>query len=265
MRLTIGLALLLMAFLSPCGAQYSQDQWSLWKNKEMAALQTSLSDSAQGKKDFLALAQELETSVAQNSSPNFSILFNLGNLYYFCGDFGKSTLYYRRAEESQAFDGQLRSNLNFVRSQRIDQLPFYFGNFFIRSMNELTATFPDLALTLAIFWTLTLLCVYAILKGRGKFRAGVIFFGSLTICWTMAFVSQLLGANDRSELVITCPETSTRKGPGHIFAEAFESPLHAGTECRFLESRERWIYVQLSDGRTCWLPKGAATWIVGKK
>ena len=265
MRPSIVLAWLLMALLSPCAAQYSQEQWALWKNKEMVAIQSSLSDSTQGKKYFLALAQELEASAAQTSSNNFSILFNLGNLYYLCGDYGKSTLYYRRAEECQAFDGQLRSNLNFVRSQRIDQLPLYFGNVFLRTMNELTASFPDLALTLATFWSLTLICVYAVLKGRGKFRTGVIIFGSLTIFWSTAFVSQLLGANDRSELVITCPEISTRKGPGHIFAEAFEAPLHAGTECRFLESRERWIYVQLSDGRTCWLPKWTATWIVQKK
>ena len=52
-------------------------------------------------------------------------------------------------------------------------------------------------------------------------------------------------------------EVTARKGDGTIYRPSFDRPLHEGTEFVLREDRSSWYRVELTDGRTCWLPARA--------
>ena len=46
-----------------------------------------------------------------------------------------------------------------------------------------------------------------------------------------------------------------RKGDGLSYEPAFQQPLHAGAEFRLRERRGTWLFVELRNGASCWLPQ----------
>ena len=63
-----------------------------------------------------------------------------------------------------------------------------------------------------------------------------------------------VAAHRRPVGVIVAEEVAARKGDGEIYETAFSTPLHAGTEIVLREDRGGWYFVEIPDGRTCWIP-----------
>jgi tetratricopeptide (TPR) repeat protein len=233
-----------------------------WKAQESTTIQNSLADPNQAKKDFLALAQEVEKQLLQQGVEDANLFYNCGNLYYFGEDMAKSITNFRKAEELNPSDLMIQKNLNSARSERIDQLPKHFGNIFQQSLYSLIDDLPDLYLCIAGVLSLTLAVLYGLIQSKtNSLFWPCAFLGTLTFFLITLELFQQLTTKVNSDLVITAAEVLPRKGPGLIFSEAFNAPLHAGTELRFIEAQERWSYVQLSDGRECWLPQRSFVWV----
>jgi hypothetical protein len=58
--------------------------------------------------------------------------------------------------------------------------------------------------------------------------------------------------------VVVAAETLARKGDGQAYAPSFSAPLHAGLEFSLVEKRGEWLYIELADGRRCWVPVESA-------
>jgi uncharacterized protein YgiM (DUF1202 family) len=89
-------------------------------------------------------------------------------------------------------------------------------------------------------------------KGETGTIAFLCFFWilSLAIVVTLEVERQV----NQPDAVITTASATARKGPSPIFSPAFTTPLHAGTEVKILEQKDRWSLIELSDLRTAWVP-----------
>jgi SH3-like domain-containing protein len=65
--------------------------------------------------------------------------------------------------------------------------------------------------------------------------------------------------SSRTEGVITTNSIEERKGPAYVYAPAFDQALHDGLEFTLIDERDRWMQIELTDGRRCWIPQSQAS------
>ncbi len=197
---------------------------------------------------------------------NARLLYNIGNTYFLLGDLGRAVLYLRRAELLDPVDRNLRHNLSFVRSQRADRLATDQVSAAARAVLFWHYQLPGplkLYLFAAFFAASCLLGAGVLLGAKGRrwsrwltaaaAGAALLLLGSL-------LAGEARGRSLRDG-VILAQEVVARKGDGTAYQSSFVDPLHAGTEFRLLEARAGWYRIRLSDGRTAWIPAGAAEMI----
>ncbi len=66
-----------------------------------------------------------------------------------------------------------------------------------------------------------------------------------------------IGLEQRSEAVLTAPETVGRSADSHNVAPRFSEPLPGGTEITIVERRSPWVHVELLNGRDAWVVEAA--------
>jgi len=206
----------------------------------------------------------------QGGVRNPRLLYNIGNTYFLLGDLGRAVLYLRRAELLDPADRNLRHNLRFVRSQRPDRLAPDQVSAALRALLFWHYLLPaplKLHLFAVLFAAACLLGAWALLgQAGGSWRrwlpaalggAALLLLGSL-----LAGEAARRGLRDG---VILAQEVVARKGDGTAYQPSFVDPLHAGTEFRLLEERTGWYRIRLSDGRTAWVPAGAAELVSARR
>jgi hypothetical protein len=57
--------------------------------------------------------------------------------------------------------------------------------------------------------------------------------------------------------VVIVPEVVARSADAANAPARFPQPLPGGTEVSFVDDRDQWVRIRLSDGRQAWLPKSA--------
>ena len=62
--------------------------------------------------------------------------------------------------------------------------------------------------------------------------------------------------------IIIAEEVVARKGDGIAYQRSFVDSIHQGTEFRLLEERAGWFYIELTDGRTGWIPDSAGEMVL---
>lgn len=199
---------------------------------------------------FLTNQREIETS---------TLYKNLGNAYLMSGDVGRAILSYERARLLDPSDNETDGNLRYARSLAMDDTGRTIAArlasaiFFWHSWpcDVRTALF-------AVFWlaTWTLAAVLLFKKTRVfKWTFSATTVAALLLAASIA-VSELR-LSDRYDAVVVAEKVVARKGDSNIYAEAFTSPLHSGTECKILEQRKNWLKVELPAGEQCWIPTDA--------
>lgn len=239
------------------GAQ-TLDELKLFEEANTAfkkANQATLENPDQAKQLYLEAAREYQYLADKNPS-SVPILMNLGNAYYFAGDNGRALLNYHRALVLDPTDKDVRHNLNFVRSQCIDQIPegtisAILGKIFFWHKMTLQTRLILFGIVYLSCWLTIIVLLFR--KSRP--------LRNLTI--STAVASLLLGISvlisccnlfQNVDGVITVKESTTYQGDGYIYSPAFTTPLHSGTEFDLLEKRPKWYYIQLTDGSKCWIP-----------
>src|SRR4030042_239824 len=216
----------------------------------------SARDPEQAKKLYEKAILGFERIIEQGQVKNSKLYYNLANAYFLNDQLGKAILNYRRAEKLHSADENIKKNLAFARSKRIDKIPvktekrvlqtlfFWHYDFSIKTKFLLTC----------IFFGIACLCIAGIIwLGRaGPLMKITIVCSVLTVC----FLASVIAESDSSSRicgVITAKEIVARQGDGQNYPPSFKEPLHEGTEFDFLEDRPGWFHIKLSDDSDGWI------------
>ena len=230
------------------------------KLQHYKALQLSLSSPESGRKAHGVVAARLESLYADSTLDQATMAYNIGNSWYLAGQYGYSMLWLRRAEQLNPHDPQLRQNLAYVRSQRLDNLPELFGSPWLTTLYSWSGSLWWLAicaLAYLLFWWQLWRCIRSGFV-RGNRLLGV---SVLMLLVLSSQVFRIVYTPVASDGVITVREVVARKGPGLIYNPAFTSSLNQGAEFILLQQDNAWTEVMLSNGEKAWLPDSSIAFI----
>jgi len=222
-----------------------------------------------GAKDlYQKAALRLERIAGQGGVRNGRLYYNIGNAYFRLGDLGRAILNYRRAEVLAPNDPNLRQNLDQARRQRADKID-------VKPQTQVLKTLffwhYDLAISARLYLFAGFFGLIWILALVRRFvrRAGLGWGVALSAIVAALLLGSLLVEEVQRQAhaggVILHSEVIARKGDGETYQPSFEEPLHAGTEFDVVEDRRDWLFIELSDGRRCWVPARAVGLIEGGK
>ncbi|TFG50483.1 MAG: tetratricopeptide repeat protein [Candidatus Brocadiia bacterium] len=262
------LILLILCSFSPCGqaeSKLTQEQaQSLLEqaNEAFRHANSATSDSEKADKLYTKAILNFEKIISEGQIQNAGLYYNLANAYFLQGNIGKAILNYRKAEKLDNSDTNIRKNLAFARSKRIDKVSdkpekrvmqtlfFWHYDFAIKTKFLLTCIF---------FGIFCISLTRIIWSGRSpSFTAIAVISGILTFCFMGSVVWESTTLAVRICGVITAESAEARQGDGMNYPASFKDPLHAGTEFDLLEIRPGWLQIRLSDGSDGWIPDSAA-------
>lgn len=192
---------------------------------------------------------------------NAPLYYNAGNARFQAGDIGRAILNYRRAERLAPGDDDLLHNLSHVRKQREDSIPESNQSRALRTVlfwhYDLPAPVRAIIFALAYlaFWVAAIILLF---RRRAELRWTAIVAFALAMLFAGSLALDLTRPSRAPEGVVLADEVIARQGDGAAYRPAFSTPIHAGSEFRLVEAREKWLRVELSDGRKCWIPAHAA-------
>jgi tetratricopeptide (TPR) repeat protein len=202
-------------------------------------------------------AMRYESIVTKGDIQNGKLYYNIGNVYFRIKDIGRAILNYRRAQEYIPNDLNLRQSLLYARNFRKDKI----------DEKQETKVFKTL-----FFWHYDLstkikIIVFSILFCAIWLTAGIrLFLKQSILSWGLfgavvlsimiggSLIAESISLHEEIPGVVIDNEVVARKGNNQNYAPSFTEPLHAGTEFNLLEKRENWLYIELPDSRTCWVP-----------
>jgi len=193
---------------------------------------------------------------------NAGLYYNLANAYLLKEDLGRAILNYRRAARLNGSDLNIKKNLAFARSRRIDRVETAAQR---RVLETLFFWHYDLSLrtrfllACVAFAVLCLSATAMIWRGRGTAGVAVaVLSGVLVLSLLSSILVETQRQDDTPYGVIIAAEVVARQGDGPNYPPSFKDPLHAGTEFAVVTQRPGWIHIRLSDGTDAWIPEDAA-------
>lgn len=196
--------------------------------------------------------------LVQDGVVNGKLYYNLGNTYFRLHDMGRAIVNYRRALNFMPNDDNLRQNLRFVESRQLDRIEPKQETMIVKTLlfwhYDISAWFRLILLAAAnaAFWGLLAVAVYR----RRMFMLPT----TVAFALTVMMAGSLLYDHFRPQAsgVIVVEEAVARKGDGSGYSPSFNEPLHAGLTFSLVEKRGEWLYIELGDGRRCWVPSDSA-------
>lgn len=233
-------------------------------NEANAAFQqgNAASDPAAARQSYERAILLYEKIIREGGVQNAGLYYNLANAHLLTDDLGRAILNYRRAERLDRSDWNIKKNLAFARSRRIDQVEtgtqervletlfFWHYDLWLRT---------KLLLACLAFASSCLAMTVMIWRGRGTARVTI---AALSGALAIGLLVSILIENHRQATVrfgvITASQIVARQGDGPNYPPSFKDPLHAGTEFELIEQRPGWFRIRLSDGAEAWVPQDAA-------
>lgn len=203
-----------------------------------------------------------EKIIDQGGIRNAKLYCNLANAYFLTNDLGRAILNYRRAEQLDRSDVNVRNNLAFARSQRIDKVAVKAEKRMLETLFFWHYDFSLRTKFLLACFLFAVGCVTAtamLWLGRGPATATIAVLSVILFCCLL--VSVAVEAHRRGRTihgVVTASEIVARQGDGPSYPPSFKDPLHAGTEFMLVEQRPGWFHIELSDGSDAWVPADTA-------
>jgi hypothetical protein len=203
-----------------------------------------------------------EKLIDQGGVRNAGLYYNLANAYLLKDDIGRAILNYRRAERLDRSDLNIKKNLAFARSRRVDRVETAAEK---RVLETLFFWHYDLSLRtkfLLACLAFAALCISGagmIWRGRGTTGTAVAVLSAVLVVSLLASIFvDVRRQSGRRFGVITAAEVVARQGDGPNYPPSFQDSLHGGTEFDLLEQRPGWLHIRLSDGTDAWVPEDAA-------
>jgi len=264
-KVTILLAgLFFLSVISPAEAELSKEQKiSLFSQaNENFRQANSTQDHKQAERLYERAILTFEKIIDEGGVRNSRLYYNLANAYFLKGRLGKAILNYRRAGKLQDSDENIKKNLAFARSKRIDKIETKTER---RVVQTLFFWHYDFALKtrfllMCIFFGAVCICITAVIWfGRSStYTIPAIICGILMLCFLTSVIFEYKTQASKVSGVITSKEVFAYQGDGENYPPSFKEPLHEGTEFDLLEKRPGWLYIRLSDGSDGWITEGSA-------
>jgi tetratricopeptide (TPR) repeat protein len=185
-----------------------------------------------------------------------AIYFNLGNAYFQTQNLGKALLNYRRAQLLIPLDGELNTNMAWVRAERVDIQGD--ETMLVDSLASLTSgvlTLSELSWVTLILWMLFfgVLAAWVVrVDWRDVLRVPLIAASTLMISTVVMLGSRLFVESNRPA-ALAVNDTAVMSGPGEDYLEIYR--LYSAAELRVLEQRGDWVRFILPDQRQGWIQK----------
>jgi len=246
-------------------ASVSQEQLYALLNEANTAFQqanAAANDRGRARELYAKAILLYEKIIEQGRISNAKLYYNLGNAYFLTDDIGRAILNFRRAQQLDGSDVNIRNNLAFARSQRLDKVSvqterrvletlfFWHYDFSLRTKFLLACVF------------FALLCVILTsmvwLGRRPATTVAAVVCGLVLIGFLISVGIESRRRAHTTHGVVVASEIVARQGDGPNYPASFKDPLHAGTEFVLLEERPGWFHIELSDGSEAWIPDSAA-------
>ena len=262
--LLLGIILIAHAGESRTYAETPREQlYALLNEANSAFQQANAAAEARHAQELYTRATLLyEKIIEQGQFRNAKLYYNLGNAYFLTDDIGRAILNYRRALQLDGADVNIRNNLAFARTQRLDRVAVQTEKRVLQTLFFWHYDFSvktRFVLACLCFAGLCLAATLMIWFGRGPATSTVaVLAGVLWLGFLVSVIVEMQQQGDVIHGVVTASEIVARQGDGPNYPPSFKDPLHAGTEFELLEQRPGWFHIELSDGSEAWIPDEAA-------
>lgn len=204
-------------------------------------------------------AIDLYSSILENGQHSAALYYNLGNSYYKLNDVPNSIYFYEKALLLSPNDSEILNNLGYAQQMTLDAIEVLPETGLAKLYKSVTdmLTFDQWAYLGVFFMFLFVLLYIVFYYARYSSRKRWAFIGSLVslviavITVVFAFV-QYQDFNADRPAIIFADEIGIQAEPNSSSDEVFI--LHAGTKVNVLEELNDWKKIELTDGKTGWIP-----------
>jgi tetratricopeptide (TPR) repeat protein len=206
-----------------------------------------------------------ERLVRDDGVRNGKLYYNIGNAYFRLGDIGRAILNYERAVRYMPGDENIRANLEYARSRRIDRVELEESERIFKTLFFLHYDVPlriKLAIFTVLFAFIWVFAAFRLFLDLPVLRALIIIPAVVSGLFLASIVVESVDAARNPEGVVTAREVVARKGDAETYQPSFTEPLHAGTGFVLLEERPGWHHIELEDGSRCWIPARAGERVI---
>lgn len=224
-----------------------------------AAVAVAHSDPTEAERQYRVAAGGFQ-ALCDAGLSNAALEYNLGNVHFRLGEFGRAILHYRRAERFASTDARLAANLRYARdhvepliapsgqARLVHRLLFWHYSTLVRHR------FWALVVCFAVGWPL----LVAWLRWRRRPLAVVGLLGiALGLAAGLSAHWQLMDEVRRPHAVIVGEDVLLRLGRGEGSDLAIKQPLGPGVEVRIIEQRGDWLEIRLANDQAGWVPTEA--------
>ena len=199
-----------------------------------------------------------EEFIKKNGIDNAYIYYNIGNSWFLSGEIGKAILNYKKAEIRMPSNNSIKDNLNYARSNVINNVPVKVQNPILRTLFFIHYDLPfkNRAIIFITFTFILSFCGIYLLFFYNKIIKNILIVSSIVTL--LILISMTIDMVQKDEGVIVVKEIIARKGDSNGYENSFNSPLYEGLEFFVLSVRSGWYEIELHDGRICWIPEYSA-------
>lgn len=175
----------------------------------------------------------------QCENKSFEVLYNLGNAYFKAGQLGKSIQYYRKAQQLNPEDENLRYNLEFASKQTVDEEDYIQFPLALENPHYVLLKAYGLLLLALIFFL-----------GRSKVSSfpALAFF---VVFLGFVFSKREVFVDKGSQAVVLTKEVKLRSNRNRQAAVLVK--IHEGKMLRILDQADNWYLVEVSRDLKGWV------------
>jgi len=231
------------------------------------ALELDSSDPDMAKDYYTKAIMHFEYIVNEGGVRNGKLYYDIGNAYFRLGDIGRAILNYRRAELYIPDDPNLKQNLEYARSRRVDRIEksqktkvfntLFFFHYDLPSRIKMIV----FVISFGLIWAAAVVRLFVPWGGA---KVTIVVCSIVAAMFLASLLIEDISLSRRPPGVILDEEVIARKGDAETYQPAFKEPLHSGTEFFLLETREGWLHIQLDNGSDCWVPPGTAELVTAR-
>lgn len=206
--------------------------------------------------------QAVQAELSAGRRVSAQLWLNLGNAALQAENTGSAILAYRRALQRAPNHAQAMQNLAHARSSlpewaRTEQNSVFFDTLFFWTR---LVSRPQLAALASVCFLIAMACVgFGIATSKSLWRNMAILPGLL---WLLLLGSSWLGSgHSNANAVVIATDTVLYSADSEKSPQRMTEPLPQGTEVQVLQSRDRWLEIQLS-GRSGWIRRAAVQFVV---
>ncbi len=202
-------------------------------------------------------------ALAAKDFDNARLRYNLANVYLARKQFGLAIHHYRLANRLEPDNERIAANLDLARSLRKDHLASQETD---RVLKTLFAFHYDLSFQVRMIVFITCymaLFIAIIVRIFTKRHVALTSIIAVTACiGTILAASLVISLHDNAQQggVITAPVVHAKVGSSNSYQDAFETPLHDGTEFILIgrDDSSRWLHIRLDNASEGWIPVESA-------